>query len=211
MKKAQMLKFLFWTIVGLAFFIPACVIINKGVPKLGDNSIASYTKLIETAESTGENEVASLAFSLNKKSVVVGFSKNTGQFENWKGNDKKSIYVKPVAENGCAAGKACICICQGYELDKKTNPKSAKPCELLICHAFESIDIISEKDVNTDEYVSTGYKWKGGFLIHRDISDSEDVNGLEKNNIGTRTFYVQRINDVVGVCTISTHIAPCVP
>ena len=212
MKKAQMLKFLFWIIVALAFFIPACMLGSK-LFDLNNPSLKSYTKLVDTIESVGENEVASIAFYLNKKSVVVGFSADMGRFENWKDGGTKSIFTKPVGPNGCAVGKACICLCQGYELEKNTDPKSAKlPCkDLLICHAFYNIDIVQERDVNTDDYVSTGYKWKGGFLVHRGISDSEDVNGLKDNNIDARTFYVQRVKDVVGVCTISTRVTPCVP
>ena len=208
------LKFLFWTIVAFLFIMPACQL-GTELTNIGDDSVKSYSNLIgiidpNNIDSVKDGETRSMAFSLNKKSVVVGFSKNSGQFENWKGNELKSVFGKP-GSNGCVAYKACICLCQGYELDKKT--KSAKlPCkDLLLCHPFDNINIVSEKEVNTDMYVSTGYKWKGGFLIHRDIDDSEDVNGLEKNNIGTRTFYVQRIKDIVGVCTISTIVTPCVP
>tara|TARA_Y100000310_G_scaffold333362_1_gene410749 strand:- start:877 stop:1503 length:627 start_codon:yes stop_codon:yes gene_type:complete len=207
MKKAQALKFLFWIIVGLAFFIPACMLGTK-FTKLGDDSIKSFSNLISTIESTGVDEFSSTGFSMKKKSVVVGFSKTMSQFENWRNGEStaKSIFEKPSGvENGCIGGSACVCLCQGYELDTDPDPSIPKQCELLICHPFETIDIVPEKVVNPD------YTWKGGFIIHREIDHSEEVSGSEKNNIGARTFYVERKQDVVGICTEDPSITPCIP
>ena len=435
MKKAQMLKFLFWIIVALAFFIPACLL-GANFMSLGDSSLDSYSSLIETVESIGEGELASISFAMNKKSVVVGFSKDDSSFENHhlvgvggeKNDDycicgdaslkepssgdyicdtlcgpdncimgikndkeekrcsekfefdnpddycicgrgsekfpapltadvdmscnalcgasgcimgiddggdvrrcsaifgfetgnrddycicgkdsvevlpgtcndicgargqtcKKSIddgkegspkacnvgfgfegdddkgddtckcsggvisppintcndfchptgciigidnagewerkcdakfgfegtstpkrnYPKQISvENGCEAGKACICLCNGYKWDTKTKSVSCE--DIQVCHSFEDIDILSSKIAKRYDDGQPEYVWKGGFLIKRDISDSilvnKAVNGLEKNSIVTRTFYVQKYKGVVDVCLESPCMTP---
>ena len=96
-------------------------------------------------------------------------------------------------------------------LDRDVVPNEAKPCELLICRPFENIDIVPEREVTKDDGATTEYTWKGGFIISRDISHSEDVSGLKKNNIRARTFYVERKQNVVGVCTLDPNIGPCIP
>ena len=114
----------------------------------------------------------------------------------------KREFAKPTAENGCDADKACICICNGYEYkDDQVNCKDA-----LICNSIDK-EILPEKVVKRDDDGHPKYKWVGGFLIHRDISDSEDVNGFEKNNIQTRTFYVENYNGIISVC----DERPCIP
>ena len=191
MKKSQMLKFLFWTIIAIVFLLPACTL-GSNLLKFGDNSEKSYSTLIEIIENTATRPVASTAVSMNKKSVIVGFSAGRN-FENYHVDDGlKSVFNRP---GECGSG-TCICLCKGYKLDKDPNP-DREPCEDgIICNTIDDIKLASEKIVGKD----SKYIWKGGFLIHRDISDSERVNGLEKNNIPTRTFYVQRVGDVVGVC-----------
>jgi len=117
---------------------------------------------------------------------------------------RKREYLKPLGcENCCEDRKACICICNGYEYkDNKVNCKDVE-----ICRSFDNIDILSSKVVKRDDTGNPEYKWVGGFLIHRDISDSEDVNGFEKNNIQTRTFYVENYNGIISVC----DERPCIP
>jgi len=212
MKKSNiMVNFLMWTIVGLVFLFTAGKL-GAEFTSISDSSVKSYSNLISiiepgSADYIENDERRSMAFSLNKKSVIVGFSKGDNRFENYHYDRNnlglKSIFLKPVnTDNGCEIGKACICLCQGYELDKDPNPKSAKACEdLLLCHSFDNIDILTSKEaVYYEDGILKNY-WQGGFLIHRDVSDSEDVNGYEKNNIPLRTFYIDRYEDVVGVCT----------
>ena len=219
MKKSNaMLSFLLWTVVALVFFFSfsACSKPGSKFFGLSDKSIGSYTNLIGIIEpgnknSVKEGELTSTSFTMNKKSVVVGFSKDDNRFENHylegSKDEIKFEFLKPVnVEKGCEVGKACVCLCKGFELDKDTNPKSAEPCDPLICNSVEGIDLLSEKVVRRHDNGQPKYSWKGGFLIHMDISDSEDVNGMEKNNIATRTFYIQRHKNVVGVCLQS----PCI-
>ena len=209
MKKAQMLKFLFYLILAGILFFPACKL-GSDFSKMSDKSIDSYASLMEVIEpgnvnSVKNDEVVSTPFTMNKKSVVVGFSKNDNRFENHRleGNkdEIKSVFIKPLGcENCCEAGKACVCLCNGFELDKGTNPKSPKPCGLLICNPIEGIDLLSEKVVKRHDNKQPKYLWKGGFLLHREISDRDDVNGLEENKMSTRAFYVGRYKDIVDVC-----------
>jgi hypothetical protein len=204
-KSIAMLTFLFWMIVALIFLSPACAFVKRAVD-LSENSLGSYSNLMQEIIEVDEDELVSMPFSMNRKSVVVGFSAGMGRFENYEGSTLKGVYVKPVsAKNGCKDGKACVCICNDYQLDKDADPDSGDCEDVLICTPLENIDILSEKEVTTEDYVSTGYTWKGGFLIHRDISDSERVNGLEKRNIETRTIYVERYRNIIDVCLAS----PC--
>tara|TARA_B100000315_G_scaffold260241_1_gene320244 strand:+ start:1194 stop:2567 length:1374 start_codon:yes stop_codon:yes gene_type:complete len=120
----------------------------------------------------------------------------------------KRDYLKQLGvENGCEVGKACICLCNGYKWDTKTKSVSCE--DIQVCHSFDKIDILSSKIANRYDDGQPEYVWKGGFLIKRDISNSiivnKAVNGLEKNDIVTKTFYVQKYKGVVDVCLES----PC--
>ena len=209
MKKAQMLKFLFYLILAGIIFFPACKLASN-FSKLSDKSIDSYTSLMEIIEpsnvnSVKDDEIASTPFTMNKNSVVVGFSKDDNRFENHYlqgSNDEiKSIFIKPLGcENCCEAGKACVCLCNGFKLDKNAKPYSAKCEDKLICNSIEGIDLLSEKVVKRHDNQQPKYLWKGGFLLHREISDREDANGLDENKLPIRTFYVERYKGVVDVC-----------
>ena len=204
MKKSQMLKFLFWTIVAIVFLLPACTLGSNLLKFSSDNSEKSYSALIDVIENTATQPVASIAVSMNKKSVIVGFSRGR-KFENYRIGEgrPKSIFNRPA---GCGS-KACICLCKGYKLER-FGVDNIETCDEIICNTLDGINLFSGKEVPVDD---PKYRWLGGFLIHRDISDSEDVNGLEHNNIPTRTFYVQRVGDVVGVCLERPTIEkPCV-
>ena len=225
MKKSSiLLKFLFWMIVGLIFFIPSCMLINTLMKEdVEASSIESYTNLKELIDSVKDGEVASIPLYMNKKSVVVGFSIDNNRFENHyyheDGEDEiKTVFDKPLGcENCCEVGKACLCLCSGYERNKGTDPYSAKCEDMLICNPIENRDILSYKEVKRRDNGQLEYSWKGGFLLHREISNyfgsfnpyskvsehftfSEDVNGLEKNTKVTRTIYVERYKNVVDVC-----------
>ncbi len=210
MKKSNaMLTFLFYMILGAILFFPACKL-GSDLSKPSDKSIDSYASLMEIIQpgnvnSVKDEEVASTPFTMNKNSVVVGFSKDNNKFENHylegKKDETKSIFMKPLGcENCCEEKKACVCLCKGFKLDKTTKPYSAKPCDTLICNPIEGIDILSEKVARRHDDGNVKYLWKGGFLLHREISDREDANGLEENKFPTRTFYVERYKDVVDVC-----------
>lgn len=206
MKKSQMLKFLFWTIVGLALFIPACALGSKFF-KLGDNSIKSYTSLVEAMDSIREDETASTGVSMNKKSVIVGFSKDANRFENHQyASGRESVAFFFERPESCEEQKACICLCQDYTFKVGGNKPYSSECKEAICSSFGSIDIVSEKIVSRYGNGNPKFSWKGGFLFLRDVPAI--ANGLgEQNRQETRTFYVQRYKNVVGVCIVS----PCIP
>ena len=113
---------------------------------LNDPSLKSYTRLIEyldpaNPEYIKDNEVRSLAFSMEKKSVLVGFSKGGNSFKNSQGGKPKRVFTKPLSGNGCEDGMACICLCKGYEW--KDNQVKCE--DMLICNSIAGIDIVNQK------------------------------------------------------------------
>ena len=202
MKKADfMLSFLFWLLVGLIIFIPTSIWASQFL-KTSDKTFDSYHNLIELISTVKDGETFSMSFYLDKKSVITGFSKDSTRFENHEYiYDRKNpdevvaVFDKPSA---CLSQKACICICEEASLDQKTKPYSLTCNKKSDCTPFNDIDILSEKVVRTYGNGKPQNSWKGGFLHLRDVPAV--ANGLVQNQIGSRTFYVQRYNGVVDVC-----------
>ncbi len=185
-----MLKFLFYTILALVIFVPT-VLWGAKFLKLSDKTFDSYNKLIGLIGSIKEDEILSLPFYMDKKSALAGFSKMSNKLENYeflsrlKSSGKlTSMFNKP---NECQDKKACICLCEGYDLDKKTEPKTSICDKKLICNSFDNIDILSEK-LTHESYNRKAYDyWDGGFLF------LGDQNAL-------RTLYVQRYKNSINLC-----------
>ncbi len=193
MKKSQMLKFLFWTIVGLLFFIPSCILASKFL-KLGDKELDSYNRLTEYIISIKDGEVISFPYYMDKKSVIAGFSKDDNRFEHNDQGKIASVFNKPI---GCSS-KACVCICSDYEMNGDTNPKSERCKERLECRSFDNIDILAEKTARKHDDGRPRNTWKGGFIFSRDVTD--EANGIEEKDEDPRTIYVERYKNVVNVC-----------
>ena len=208
MKKADfMLSFIFWALVGLIIFIPSAIWASQFL-KSSDKTFESYYKLIELISTVKDGETFSMSFYLDRKSVIDGFSKDSTRFENHEYvYDRKNpdevvaVFNKP---NDCLNLKACICICEEANLEQKIKPYTLTCSKKVDCTHFNTIDIPSEKVVRTYGNGKPQNSWKGGFLHLRDVPAV--ANGLVQNQIGSRTFYVQRYKDAVDVCLSS----PCI-
>ena len=194
MKKAQMLKFLFYTILALVIFIPViffgCKLLNVASAK----SSTSYYKLVEIVTSIKDGETLSMPFYMDKKSFIVGFSKESNRFENHVDVSTLSFFRDGVGENffggtltyyfdrpeSCKDSKACLCLCPDYDLKTINqfgfNPKPpySNECERLTCKSVDNIDFLSERLIKSEDQPE--YSWKGGFLYLRDLRTI--MNGL---------------------------------
>lgn len=208
MKKADtMLSFLFWAILGLGIFIPASLWASQFL-NLSDKAMESYSKLGEIVNSVKNGEELSMPVYMDKKSVIVGFARNSNRFENHgyvydrkEPDDIVFVFNRP---KECSSLKACICICMDTDIDQKSKPYSAICNKGMKCESFGNIDILSEKIVRAYGNGKPQNSWKGGFLHLRNVPAV--ANGLLQNQIDTRTFYIQRYRDVVDVCLSSQCI-----
>lgn len=208
MKKADtMLSFLFWAILGLLIFIPAAMWASEFL-NLSNKAMESYSKLGEIVNSVKNGEELSMPVYMDKKSVIVGFAKNSNRFENhgyvYDRKEPDDIVFAFDRPKECSSLKACICICLDTDINQKTKPASAICNKGLKCASFDSIDLLSEKIVRTYGNDKPQNSWKGGFLHLRNVPAV--ANGLLQNQIDTRTFYIQRYKDVVDVCLSSSCI-----
>lgn len=215
MKKADlMLTFLFWGILGLVIFIPSILWASQFL-KLSNKALESYNKLGELINLVKDGETLSMGYYMDKKSIIVGFSRDSNRFENHEyryGIDRKipdQIDFVLNRPNECKNQKACICLCCNIKIEQKTKPYTAicnKCGKEPACKSFDNIDILSEKIVRRYGNGKPQNSWKGGFLHLRDVPVAVVVNGLGQNEVGTRTFYVQRYKNIVDVCLNS----PCI-
>src|SRR3989338_8685477 len=166
MKEA--LTFLFYLILGLAFFIPVSL---YGAQFLGIHNEAkiSFSTLANMIQDVGEGEIVSSGIFMDSKSVIVGFSKDSVRFENHeydeRDNDNPDLIVAAFDRpKGCGDKKACICHCKNVDL----NPKSSflrgetytLSCDNAECKTFDSIDFLPER-VASQEGTKKRYIWKG--------------------------------------------------
>lgn len=224
-KKAIMLKFLFYLVLALIFFVPTVLWATEFF-NISTKAIDSFNSLAQTVGSVGDGEIYSTALYLDKGSVIVGFTKDSKRFENRVGgvggfggwNDKVwAVFDRPI---NCEDSKACICLCKDYELDTQKNPFLSK-CDKPICRSFDNIDFISQTVLKKDGEHLESY-WSGGFMYARD-APSDANNGVfdaqkiesgftdtEVNNKNpTRTLYIQMRKNYVGICPNSSPDKPC--
>ena len=198
-----MLKFFFWLIIGLLFFIPACSLTSKYF-KLNVNGLSSYNKLIELVESVKDGEILSLPYYMDKKTALIGFSNDSNRFEcnNCEFTlERTSVFNKPTSTT-CEDDSSCICLCtEGFKYGEGTQSRYQFSCEKMYCSSFQSLKFLDKVDVKSSNLRAY---WECGFLYGRTIH--KIANGLLPNNIATRTFYVQRYKNTVHVCTES----PCI-
>lgn len=219
MKKSDiMLTFLFWTIIALVIFIPTVLWASRFF-RFSDKSLDSYNQLMNTVGTIKDGEADSLPFYMDKKSVIVGFSKGSNRFENHqyyygKPNPDRVVFFLNRPKE-CENLKACICLCCGITIEE--NLKSfaeVKPATTVCnkcgrgstCKSFDNVDILSEKIVRRYGNGKPQNSWKGGFLHLRGVPVAVVVNGLGENEVATRVFYVQGYKGIVDVCLIR----PCI-
>lgn len=208
MKKADfMLSFFFWALLGLMIFIPSAIWASQFL-KTQDKMMESYYNLIKLMSIIKDGERLSMDFYLDKKSVIVGFSKDNTRFENHEyvydrqnPDQIAAVFDKP---SDCLSQKACICICKEAIIDQKVRPYPITCGKKIDCTPFNTIDILPEKVVRTYGNGRAQNSWRGGFLHLRNVPAV--ANGLVQNQLGSRTFYVERYKNVVDVCLES----PCI-
>ncbi|GEM_PF-3483114 len=213
MKKGQMLKFLFYAILGLIIFVPTAMFASKFL-KINDKARDSFNSLASTIEQTSaslrplrDGEIASNVVYMDSKSIIVGFSKQSNQFESHfysTPDDITSAEIIFQRPKECIENKACMCLCTEY--DSKSSPLQPQvdPCSDPYCKSFNNIDFVSQKIGQKWKDGSPKLQWMGGFLYLRDVPGISER--LEINDKAVRTFYIQRINDLIDVCLES----PCI-
>jgi hypothetical protein len=199
------------------FFIPivslGCKFLNLGATKQSND----YDELVGIISSIREGEKFSTPVYLNKKSIIVGFTKDADRFENYYRKISSLVFFfdRPYT---CEDSKACICLCQDYDFKETREFPYSKECEKPRCRSIDTVDFIPETQVG-GRYESL---WKGGFLYLRELPSV--LNGLSSgeyrgvssltemgNTLATRTFYVERYGDIVGVCLQNPSEVPCIP
>jgi hypothetical protein len=206
MKKAVMLEFLFWTILGLAVLIPTAIFASQFL-KFSDKALESFNKLAETIPTVRDGEIPPpVTLHMDKKSILAGFSKDSDKFEihNYYPNNPNSDqiayrFTRPKSEN-CPIQKACICLCKdAYQGLQDPLPESTE-CKDAKCISFNNINFLSERIL--EKYEDGGRKrtYQGGFLFIR----SDDSISLEER-LATRVLYIQRYKGVIDICIKS----PC--
>lgn len=211
-KSIIMLKFLFYTLLGLAIFVPAVMFGTKLFAATDTKGFDSYDKLVEIVSSIREGEILSTPLYMEKKSVIVGFSKDADRFETQEhgsmSNPIRIVFDRPT---DCEESKACICLCSGFKVTKHSdsNINYNSECEeRLICKSLDTIDILAEKAVKYE--TGNPFTWRGGFLFGNDLPKTLQV-GLAQNQQATRTFYVERYEGIVSVCLENPLEIPCIP
>src|SRR3989344_6908347 len=154
MKKADiMLSILFWTLVGLIIFVPTSIFASK-LFKLSSKEQNSYFKFAEIISSLKDGEQLSSPVYMSGKSFIAGFAKGSSKFENhqfrYSGVAPTDAAFELNKPEKCA-NSACMCFCNGMELDQKKKPILILCNKEPICPNFNSIDFLPEKMVRKDE------------------------------------------------------------
>lgn len=211
MKKSQMLSFLFWTVLALIIFVPTVLFASKFL-NFNTKLQEDFNNLVGAIDSLQnplqDGEIRSTGFYLEDKSIIAGFAKNSKQFENHeyfydRTNPDATVFIlnRP---SSCESQKACICLCKNFDFKVTGADVYTPECEKPICKSFDNIDFLHEKVVRTYGNGKPQFSWKGGFLHLRNVPAV--ANGLEQNQIGTRTFYIQKYKNFIDVCLNS----PCI-
>lgn len=135
---------------------------------------------------------------LKEKSAIIGFSKNTDQYECFNCNgmheDRPTmVFEKPKNEE--CINNACICLCrEEFQIAKGSfEGKSLNQgqCLKLFCKKIERKDIVGKTILKNNQY------WKNGFLFIN--ADVEEI-GLKAYKQESGTFVVEKRANVIGVC-----------
>ncbi len=204
MKKAIMLKFLFYAILGLLFFVPTVLWASQFF-KLSDKAKESFNNLAGAIISVSDGEIVSSVLYLDDKSIVAGFAKDSNRFEQhgyyYNNPNPDQIYFTFNRPKECQNQKACICLCKKSYLGlQESFPESTK-CQEPICKSFDGIDFLSEKITEKYEDGRPKSALKGGFLYFRSANSP-----LPHVSTSTRVLYIQKYKNFVDVCSSS----PCI-
>ena len=209
MKKAQMLQFLFYTILALVIFIPTISWASQFF-KLGDKSLKSFNELSGTISSINDGKIKSMPLYLNPKNLIVGFSKDASATESVIYNTWPSdVTIRSASRpSECEKEKSCICLCkEGVKLESN----SIICTEKVICNKFEKTNFFEKRPVGEIPFkhskLSKKTEWRNGFFL----SNSKDTTLLKRiypvDTVQARsrvpntiTVYVQRYKDFVNVC-----------
>ena len=224
MKKAQMLQFLFYTILALVIFIPTASWASQFF-KLSDKSIGSYNQLANIVNTIKDGEINSMALSINKETLIFGISKSSDRAESFTSSPEKIIRegekiiriifnLGNAPPNGyiqrplqCAKGESCLCICaKGLSLENDEIKCNNQP----VCSSFKNTDFFEERPVaditKLDESITFNGLWKNGiFILNTDNKDMifkvysipQTANFAFYN---PTTAYVQRHKGFVNIC-----------
>jgi len=221
MIKSQIpLKFLFWTIVGLLFFIPVSLWASQFF-KLSDKSTSSYSKLLQLVSEIKDGELLSMPLYMDDNTAIIGVSKNSDKFEA-KIKDPPVITAYFEHNDPKCANKACICLCKEIEIEDQ----GKITCEEKKCSPFDKIDFLETRPL-TDFSVPQphpglykyDYTWENGFAIitQTDVNDflgdktilaNVGFGGLaDRMKKKLKAVYIQRYKNFVNVCYNQT----CIP
>ena len=218
MKKGIAWEFFIWLVLGLLFFGCTALFASKFF-NLSTKSQESLTGLGNVISRVDDNGLESTPLYLDQKSVLVGFSKDSSRFENYGysyASPSSIVISSSVAvfdrSKDCKPMKACICICAGYELNKKNNPFKAK-CDEMKCNSLDNIDFLNEKIIKKNQRGNTEILWKGGFIFGREVpveaigvSDEKELVKSQLKTNAPSTLYIERYKGITDVCASS----PCI-
>jgi hypothetical protein len=224
MKKAQMLQFLFYTILALVIFIPTISWASQFF-KLGDKSLKSFNQLSGLINNIEDGKINSMALYLDSETLIFGISKNAERIESYTFSSEKIIregekiirYIFNLEDelpNGyiekpptCKQDKSCLCICrEGHFLDDDKIICKDK----ALCNSFENIKFFENRPVNDiskqSGTITFNGLWKNGVIITN--TKNKDLilkiysvpPPIKFTFYNPTTVYVQRYKDFVNVC-----------
>lgn len=214
MKNGIAYGFLILTIIAILLAITVSPLIAQTL-NLNTRATEAYQYLADSISSVKDGQIESTTLHMDKKSVIVGFAKGSNRFENHgylyinpNPDYIVSIFNRPQTEE-CEINKACICLCKGYELEKKSYPFTPT-CKKISCRPFDNIDFFSERVTSRESDDRPRSSWKGGFMFGKDVPiEANDViqnQFMKRDREQYGTIYVQRHKNIVDVCLVS----PCI-
>ena len=177
-------------LVMIALFVVLFIACNK-IKATVFNSEKEYMESFENFVD-GINEmkrpVETFSISIEEKSALVGFSKDSTKWECYNCYGDKVIFERPPYAE---ASKAYICLCRELGFDEENGVKSVK-CKKLTCEE-------SNHDLVNKIIIKDGKQWNNGFLFANGISG---INGLDKYEQNILTLYAEKQDNLIGVCSL---------
>jgi len=209
MKKAQMLQFLFYTILALVIFIPTILFASQFF-SVGDKSLPSFNQLSSTIESIKDGELKSFPLTMNPDNLITGFTKESIKVESviyevWPFDATSKFVSRP---QQCEKGKSCLCMCKD---DVESEGETIKCTGKIFCNSFNTINFFEKRPVGEIPFqhskLSKKTEWRNGFFLTNSKNPTflkkiypVDTVTLISKIPKTLAVYVQRHKDLVNVC-----------
>lgn len=223
MKKAQMLRFLFWTIVGLAIFIPACALGSK-LLAYSTQKDDPYKTLLSNIEKIAavSGSATSETLYIDKGTAILIFPDGVKEIR-LEGKEALVIKVTVTIEKpvNCKGG-ACVCGCTKFDGSWSTPIETSANMECVESECSNFLYQVSGMcKIENGEYgveSDTNFECKSGVYIGREVKAKLGGGFLtgSKKIVDTksperRSVRIENIGDSVYICENPDPSKGCMP